>query len=219
MMPPTELRPRTSNRGPTFATWRTTDRGRRGHPDLARRSRPGLRGGLRPGRFVLDASRRGPDHGTAPPPLPDRGRTGPVRGGPEPCYGGGSPAGRRRGRHRAAGAEGRLLELAKDPAYADRVCGLLEGWVQNMSVAAAGQHLSPKESRRSRPAQRSRSAPARVSTRRRTGSGFGIWRKLALPRRSELPPIDGDGFPLADPHGWSLTVGAAGTASRTAKLR
>ena len=40
----------------------------------------------------------------------------------------------------------KLLELAKDPAYADRVCGLLEGWVENMSVAAVGQHLSPKES-------------------------------------------------------------------------
>ena len=38
----------------------------------------------------------------------------------------------------------KLVEVAKDPAYADRVSALVEGWVANMSVAVAGQHLPPQ---------------------------------------------------------------------------
>jgi NHLM bacteriocin system ABC transporter ATP-binding protein len=94
-----------------------------------------------------------------------------------------------------------LLELVKDPAYTGRVCSLLEGWVQNMSVAAAGQHLSPKESEALVPGAEitlgaSESVHAQedaVWVRHLEGSS----RFLGDP---ELPPIDGDGFfPLADP--------------------
>jgi NHLM bacteriocin system ABC transporter ATP-binding protein len=95
----------------------------------------------------------------------------------------------------------KLLELAKDPAYADRVCGLLEGWVQNMSVAAAGQHLSPKESEALAPgAEITLGAGGSVHAQK-----DAVWvRHLEGSSRflgdSELPPIDGDGFfPLADP--------------------
>jgi ATP-binding cassette subfamily C protein len=95
----------------------------------------------------------------------------------------------------------KLLELAKDPAYADWVCGLLEGWVENMSVAATGQHLSPKESETLAPgAEITLGAGESVHTQK-----DAVWvhhlegssRFLGDP---ELPPIDGDGFfPLADP--------------------
>ena len=40
----------------------------------------------------------------------------------------------------------KLLALAKDPEYADRVVDLLEGWVANISAAVAGEHLLPRES-------------------------------------------------------------------------
>jgi NHLM bacteriocin system ABC transporter ATP-binding protein len=95
----------------------------------------------------------------------------------------------------------RLLELVKDPAYAGRVCGLLEGWVQNMSLAAAGQHLSPKESGALAPgAEITVGASESVHAQ-----GDAVWvRHLEGSSRflgdPELPPIDGDGFfPLADP--------------------
>jgi NHLM bacteriocin system ABC transporter ATP-binding protein len=95
----------------------------------------------------------------------------------------------------------KLLQLAKDPAYADRVCGLLEGWVENMSVAAAGQHLSPQESEALAPgAEITLGAGESVHTQK-----DAVWvRHLNGSSRflgdPELPPIDGDGFfPLADP--------------------
>src|SRR5215212_2087778 len=47
----------------------------------------------------------------------------------------------------------RLVELTKDPAYADRVIALLEGWVANMSFAVAGQHLPPQEPKALAPGQ------------------------------------------------------------------
>jgi NHLM bacteriocin system ABC transporter ATP-binding protein len=95
----------------------------------------------------------------------------------------------------------KLLELAKDLAYADRVCGLLEGWVQNMSLAATGQHLSPKESEALAPgAEFTLGAGESVHAQK-----DAVWvRHLEGSSRflgdPELPSIDGDGFfPLADP--------------------
>ena len=95
----------------------------------------------------------------------------------------------------------KLLELAKDPAYTDRVCGLLEGWVENMSLAAAGQHLSPQESETLAPgAEITLGTGESVHTQK-----DAVWvRHLEGSSRflgdPELPPIDGNGFfPLADP--------------------
>jgi NHLM bacteriocin system ABC transporter ATP-binding protein len=95
----------------------------------------------------------------------------------------------------------KLMELAKDPAYTDRVCGLLESWVENMSVAAAGQHLSPTESKTLAPgAEITLGAQERVYAQKEA-----VWvRHLEGSSRflgdPSLPPIDGDGFfPLSDP--------------------
>ena len=77
---------------------------------------------------------------------------------------------------------------------------LLEGWVANMSVAAARQHLLPQES----------SAGARTgdrvgaTTRSRAQEGTVWVRHLEGESRflgdPDLPPISGDGFfPLSDP--------------------
>jgi NHLM bacteriocin system ABC transporter ATP-binding protein len=95
----------------------------------------------------------------------------------------------------------KLLQLAGDPAHADRVCGLLEGWVECMSVAAAGQHLSPKESETLAPGGEITLRPGE-SVHAQKGA---VWvRHLAGSSRflgdAELPPVDGTGFfPLADP--------------------
>ena len=95
----------------------------------------------------------------------------------------------------------RLLELAKDPAYADRVCSLLEGWVENMSVAAVGQHLSPKESETLAPGEEI-TLGAHETVHAQKGTVWvrhleGSSRFLGDP---SLPSIAGDGFfPLSDP--------------------
>ena len=72
----------------------------------------------------------------------------------------------------------KLLQLAKDPAYADRVCGLLEGWVDEHVRGGGRATPAPERVRDARARRRrSRSAPARVSTRRRAQSGSVIWRE------------------------------------------
>ena len=118
--------------------------------------------------------------------------------------GGVQNTGRRRGRHRPAGAEApeaRGAELTKDPAYADRVIALLEGWVANMSVAVAGQHLLPQESKTLAPGQEI-ALDAHDTVRAQKGTVWvrhleGSSRFLGDP---DLPPIGGDGFfPLSDP--------------------
>jgi NHLM bacteriocin system ABC transporter ATP-binding protein len=95
----------------------------------------------------------------------------------------------------------KLQELARDPGYADRVCTLLEGWVENMSVAAVGQHLPPKESEMLSPGPEiTLSAHKNVHAQKGT-----VWvRHLEGSSRylgdPSLPPISGDGFfPLCDP--------------------
>ena len=170
----------------------------------------GLRGGLRPGRSVLDASRRGPDHGTAPPPLPDRGRRGPVRGGPEPCYGGVPNAGRRRGRHRAAGAETPEAPGAGEGSRLRRSGVRPAGRLGGEHVRGGGGATPVPEGIRDARARRrrSRSAPARVSTRRRTRSGFVIWREAhASSEILSSRPSTGTAFSRSRTrHGWSLTA-------------
>jgi NHLM bacteriocin system ABC transporter ATP-binding protein len=106
-----------------------------------------------------------------------------------------------------------LLQLARDPAHADRVYGLLEGWVKSMSLAAAGQHLSPKESETLAPGtELTLGAGESVHAQR-----DAVWvRHLEGSSRflgdSELPPIDGTGFfPLADP-AWLEPDGGQGSA-------
>ena len=95
----------------------------------------------------------------------------------------------------------KLVELAKDPAYADRVSALVEGWVANMSVAVAGQHLPPQESR-TLAAGPEIALDAHETIRAQKGTVWvrhleGSSRLLGNP---DLPPIRGDGlFPLSDP--------------------
>jgi len=95
----------------------------------------------------------------------------------------------------------KFLELAEDPAYAARVGPLLEGWVANMSAAATGQRLPPKES------EMLASGPeialgADDTVRAQEGTVWvrhleGESRFLGDP---DLPPIAGGGFfPLSDP--------------------
>jgi NHLM bacteriocin system ABC transporter ATP-binding protein len=95
----------------------------------------------------------------------------------------------------------KLVELTKDPAYAERVAALLEGWVANMSVAVAEQHLPPQESRTMVPGSEIvldahdtvRSQKGTVWVRHLEGSS----RLLGDP---DLPLISGDSlFPLSDP--------------------
>jgi NHLM bacteriocin system ABC transporter ATP-binding protein len=95
----------------------------------------------------------------------------------------------------------KLVELAKDPAYADRVTALVEGWVANMSDAVAGQHLPPQESR-TLAAGPEIALDAHETIRAQKGTVWvrhleGSSRLLGDP---DLPPIRGDGlFPLSDP--------------------
>jgi NHLM bacteriocin system ABC transporter ATP-binding protein len=95
----------------------------------------------------------------------------------------------------------KLVELAKDPAYAERVAALLAGWVANMSVAVAGQHLPPQESR-TLAAGPEIALDAHETIRAQKGTVWvrhleGSSRLLGDP---DLPPIRGDGlFPLSDP--------------------
>jgi NHLM bacteriocin system ABC transporter ATP-binding protein len=95
----------------------------------------------------------------------------------------------------------KLVELAKDPAYAERVAALLAGWVANMSVAVAGQHLPPQESR-TLAAGPEIALDAHETIRAQKGTVWvrhleGSSRLLGNP---DLPPIRGDGlFPLSDP--------------------
>ena len=105
-----------------------------------------------------------------------------------------------------------LLQLAREPAHADRVYGLLEGWVKSMSMAAAGQHLSPKEAETLVPGtELTLGAGESVHAQR-----DAVWvRHLEGSSRflgdSELPPIDGTGFfPLADP-AWLEPDGGPGS--------
>jgi NHLM bacteriocin system ABC transporter ATP-binding protein len=95
----------------------------------------------------------------------------------------------------------KLVELAKDPAYAERVAALLAGWVANMSVAVAGQHLPPQESRTLAPGSEIALDP-HDTVRAQKGTVWvrhleGSSRLLGDP---DLPLISGDGFfPLSDP--------------------
>ena len=95
----------------------------------------------------------------------------------------------------------KLVELTKDPAYAERVAALLAGWVANMSVAVAGQHLPPQESRTLVPGSEI-ALDAHDTVRAQKGTVWvrhleGSSRFLGDP---DLPPISGDGFfPLSDP--------------------
>ncbi len=102
----------------------------------------------------------------------------------------------------------KLLELAKDPAYADRVSALLEGWVTNMSVAAVGHHLPPKKFETLAPGQEIglqadnpvHAHMGAVWVRHLEGSS----RFLGDP---SLPPVAGEGFfPLSDP-AWLVPSG------------
>jgi NHLM bacteriocin system ABC transporter ATP-binding protein len=95
----------------------------------------------------------------------------------------------------------KLVELTKDPAHAERVAALLAGWVANMSVAVAGQHLPPQESRSLVPGSEIaldahdtvRALKGTVWVRHLEGSSH-------LLGDPDLPLIGGDGlFPLSDP--------------------
>ena len=95
----------------------------------------------------------------------------------------------------------RLLELAKDPVYADRVCSLLEGWVENMSVAAAGQHLSPKESETLVPGQEiTLAAHETVHAQKEAVWVRHLEGSSSFLGDASLPPVGGGGFfPLSGP--------------------
>ena len=94
-----------------------------------------------------------------------------------------------------------LVGLTKDPSSADRVGALLEGWVANLSAAAAAQHQPPKESKTLAAGQEI-SVDADETVRARQGTVWvrhleGSSRFLGDP---DLPPLGGDGFfPLSDP--------------------
>ena len=95
----------------------------------------------------------------------------------------------------------KLVELTKDPAYAERVAALLAGWVANMSVAVAEQHLPPQESRTMVPGSEI-TLDAHDTVRSQKGTVWvrhleGSSRLLGDP---DLPLISGDSlFPLSDP--------------------
>ncbi len=93
-----------------------------------------------------------------------------------------------------------LVELAKDPARADRVAALLDGWVASLS-SAAGEYLRPKESKTLAPGQEIelndrdtvRAEQGTVWVRHREGSSrlFG---------NPDLPAVNKNGFfPVSDP--------------------
>ena len=103
----------------------------------------------------------------------------------------------------------KLVELTKDPAHADRVTALLEGWVANMSVAVAGRHVLPQESKALAPGPEI-ALDAHDTVRAQKGTVWvrhleGSSRLLGDP---DLPPISRDGFfPLSDP-AWLESSGA-----------
>jgi hypothetical protein len=89
----------------------------------------------------------------------------------------------------------KLVELTKDPAHADRVTALLEGWVANMSVAVAGRHVLPQESKALAPGPEI-TLDAHDTVRAQKGTVWvrhleGNSRLLGDP---DLPPISKDGF-------------------------
>jgi NHLM bacteriocin system ABC transporter ATP-binding protein len=103
----------------------------------------------------------------------------------------------------------KLVELTKDPDYAEGMAALVEGWVANMSVAVAGRLLPPQESR-TLAAGPEIALEAHDTVRAQKGIVWvrhleGSSRLLGDP---DLPPIGGDGFfPLSDP-AWLESNGA-----------
>jgi NHLM bacteriocin system ABC transporter ATP-binding protein len=103
----------------------------------------------------------------------------------------------------------KLVELTRDPAYAEGMAALVEGWVANMSVAVAGRLLPPQESR-TLAAGPEIALDAHDTVRAQKGIVWvrhleGSSRLLGDP---DLPPISGDGFfPLSDP-AWLESNGA-----------
>ena len=183
---------------PAWLPGGTTNRGRFGQTDLARRPGFGPGGELRQGGRVLDAGRRRPDHGATPPPVPDRDRPGLFRmdlGHTNEGF-----------RILAVGVattvllelrRPRLVELklTKDPAYADRVIALLEAGWQHVRCGSKATPASAKSRSRWCPDRRSRWTLTTRSGRRRVPSGSGIWRGSSrLLGDPDLPPISGDGF-------------------------
>ena len=93
----------------------------------------------------------------------------------------------------------KLLELARDPAHADRLSVLLEGWVANMSAAAVGHHLAPKESETLAPGQEiSLGNQDAVHTPEGT-VWVGIWRGASRFSAMDLPPVSGAAFSRVGP--------------------
>ena len=102
-----------------------------------------------------------------------------------------------------------MLALSRDPEYADQVVGLLEGWLVNVSVAAAKEGLLPREST-------TLLAPGREITAG-DGETVGVedgtvWvRHLKGSSRwlghLDLPPITEEvSFPVTDP-AWLESIG------------
>ena len=95
----------------------------------------------------------------------------------------------------------KLLELAQDLAFADRVGALLEGWVANLSGAAVGPRLPPKGSETLAPGPEVE-FDANDTVKAQSGT---VWvRHLERSSRflgdPDLPPIVGGSFfPLSDP--------------------
>ena len=169
----------------------TTNRGRWGQTDLARRPGFGPGGELRQGGRVLDAGRRRPDHGATPPPLPDRDRPGPFRDGPGPCQRGVQNTGRRRGGHRPAGAEAPEARGAEaDEGSRLRRSGDCPAGRLGGKHVRCGSKATPASAR-------IQAAGARTGDRvgrSRHGQGAGGYRlgpasggEFALPRRSGSP--------------------------------